>query len=703
MPALRVEKCLCQGNNLSVPLISGEFHYWRVLKENWRPIARRIREMGVEVVASYVPWNYHELEPGRYDFTGETSPQRDLKGFVELLKEEGLWLIARPGPYIYSEWEFGGVPERAARHHRMAPEFLDMAKDYIQSVCEILTPCQVTKGGPVILFQADNEPYPPLDSFGSEMGAFDKPGVFKDWLRERYDGDIARLNAVWRTEYEDFDRACAYFHEAYVNTDLPMADRLFPGEEYRMRYADTLAFIGWYAARIVDTVAGWLRDAGVEVPVYANGWSPLFQDFHEFTTVSDLSGTDLYPSPFFTGDRPVKDNWFYNLDIVKLQEADVSGGNVWSAEFQCGIFPIQQCGYLPPRHFKTVALSLMARGLRGWNWYMLVNRDNWHHCPINEWGRTNEYFPVHRDIVSATRRIEPWRTAECHDVSLLCYKPHRVIDPGNFEAVFRSLEEGDIAFDYYNPQGAAEPSGDVLLYAGSDWLDRASLERLADWVATGGTLICFNRFPVRDETGAVFEELLFQKPDGARPVGLPADVLCGDQRVRLEHGGHQGRKINVAFYHDVEGEPVCLGLSTEAREELVDIGATEERTFIMGYRRTVGKGTLLHLGCNPSAAVLRMALERERGQPHVLCDDPCILTSIHRHEDGHHVLYVINRGDEPRRANVRLNAEKLGVDLRSAAALDLYDGSSAPAQDAVRDGCLLIPVGGRDVAVWRIG
>ncbi|MBN1557257.1 MAG: beta-galactosidase [Lentisphaerae bacterium] len=702
MASWRIQNCLYRHGDKEIPLISGEFHYWRVLRENWLPIARRIKAMGLEVVASYIPWNYHELEPGRYDFTGETSPQRDLKGFVELLRDEGLWLIIRPGPYIYSEWPFGGVPERAARHHRLAPEFLEMARDYIAHVCEVLVPYQVTRGGNILLFQADNEPYPPLDSFGTEMGGFEAPGVFKDWLKERYGGEIGRLNRAWRTDYADFGRACVHFHEAYVNTELRMADRLLPGEAYHARYADTHAFIGWYAARIVETVAGWLREAGVEVPVYANGWSPLFQDFNRFMEVADLAGTDIYPPAFFEGDRPVRDNWFYNIDILKLQEAEAGRGNVWCAEFQCGIYPIRIAGYLPPGHFEYVALSLMARGLKGWNWYMLVNRDNWYNCPINEWGRTNEYYPEHERIVATARRVEPWHTRELADAALLCYKPHRVIQPGNFEAAYRALEAGDIAFHYYDPQSANPPAAGVMVYAGGDWLDRASAGRLADWVEGGGTLICFNRFPERDENGACLERLPLRAPDGARPTGLPVSIRYGDGRARIVRAGHQDRKVNFCYFHEAPGEPVRLALSTEAREELVDVGAAAERSFIMGYAVSAGRGRVVHLGCNPSAEVLDLVLEREGKTPHVRAADDGVLTTVHRHRDGHLVLFVINRTAQPRRAAVALNGARLGLNGREAVT-DLVTGEAVAAADGLRAGRLIVPLDAHGVAVRRIG
>jgi beta-galactosidase len=118
-------------NGERVPLLSGEVHYWRLAPEMWRPILRRVAEMGIRVVASYVCWDFHEVGPGQWDFEGMGDPRRDLLTFLRLLAEEDFWVILRPGPYIYSEWRNGGVPDRVAGWHRLHPEFLAAAEAYM--------------------------------------------------------------------------------------------------------------------------------------------------------------------------------------------------------------------------------------------------------------------------------------------------------------------------------------------------------------------------------------------------------------------------------------------------------------------------------------------------------------------------------------------------------------------------------------------
>src|SRR5215472_15761588 len=87
-------------------IISGDMHYARVPRQYWRDRMRKMKAMGLNTLTTYVFWNLHEPKPGRFDFTGNLN----IAAYVRIAQEEGLWVIVRPGPYICSEWEFGGLP-----------------------------------------------------------------------------------------------------------------------------------------------------------------------------------------------------------------------------------------------------------------------------------------------------------------------------------------------------------------------------------------------------------------------------------------------------------------------------------------------------------------------------------------------------------------------------------------------------------------
>jgi beta-galactosidase len=147
-------------------IISGEMHFARIPREYWRHRLQMARAMGLNTVATYVFWNYHEPQRGKFDFTTES---RDIAEFIRTAGEEGLWVIVRPGPYACAEWEFGGYPWWLLREDSlvvrgMDPRFLEASRLYLKRLGEEVAPLQVTKGGPVLMVQVENE----YGSFGSD-------------------------------------------------------------------------------------------------------------------------------------------------------------------------------------------------------------------------------------------------------------------------------------------------------------------------------------------------------------------------------------------------------------------------------------------------------------------------------------------------------------------------------------------------------
>jgi hypothetical protein len=87
------------------------FFYERLPRETWETslIALR-RDLHVNVLDLYVPWNWHELSDGDFDFVGRTDARRDLEEVLRLAHGLGFKLIVRPGPVIRNEWRNGGYP-----------------------------------------------------------------------------------------------------------------------------------------------------------------------------------------------------------------------------------------------------------------------------------------------------------------------------------------------------------------------------------------------------------------------------------------------------------------------------------------------------------------------------------------------------------------------------------------------------------------
>ncbi|KAF2982747.1 hypothetical protein EK904_012142 [Melospiza melodia maxima] len=130
-------------------ILGGSMHYFRVPRE-------------------YVPWNLHEKERGKFDF----SKNLDLRAFLSLAAKNGLWVILRPGPYICSEWDLGGLPSWLLQDPEMKLRttykgFTEAVDAYFDRLMRVVVPFQASpilslslgykKGGPIIAVQVENE------------------------------------------------------------------------------------------------------------------------------------------------------------------------------------------------------------------------------------------------------------------------------------------------------------------------------------------------------------------------------------------------------------------------------------------------------------------------------------------------------------------------------------------------------------------
>jgi beta-galactosidase len=136
----------------------GEIHAARVPREYWQHRLRMCKAMGLNTVCAYLFWNMHEPEEGKFNW----SDRADVAEFCRLAAAEGLWVILRPGPYACAEWEMGGTPwwllQKAPIELRSRdPKFMEPAKRYLREVGRVLGPLQVTRGGPILMVQVENE------------------------------------------------------------------------------------------------------------------------------------------------------------------------------------------------------------------------------------------------------------------------------------------------------------------------------------------------------------------------------------------------------------------------------------------------------------------------------------------------------------------------------------------------------------------
>ncbi|XP_023372544.1 beta-galactosidase-1-like protein 3 [Otolemur garnettii] len=139
-------------------IFGGSIHYFRVPREYWQDRLLKLKACGFNTVTTYVPWNLHEPQRGKFDF----SENLDLEAFVLLAAEIGLWVILRPGPYICSEIDLGGLPSWLLQDPELklrttSPGFLEAVDKYFDHLIPRVIPLQYSQGGPVIALQVENE------------------------------------------------------------------------------------------------------------------------------------------------------------------------------------------------------------------------------------------------------------------------------------------------------------------------------------------------------------------------------------------------------------------------------------------------------------------------------------------------------------------------------------------------------------------
>lgn len=154
--AVKDGKIWIDGN--PVQLISGAIHYFRVHPGLWDDRLDKAVAFGLNCIETYIPWNLTEPERGKFVFEGLT----DLGLFLDKIHARGMYAIVRPGPYICSEWENGGLPAYlysipGMEIRRYNEPYLREVKRYYEAIMPVLVPRQYTKGGPVLMMQVENE------------------------------------------------------------------------------------------------------------------------------------------------------------------------------------------------------------------------------------------------------------------------------------------------------------------------------------------------------------------------------------------------------------------------------------------------------------------------------------------------------------------------------------------------------------------
>ncbi len=369
-------------------LLSGEFHYFRVPKRDWRARMRLFKEAGGNCLATYVPWLLHEPQEGQFRFSGKD--WLDMEGFLQTASEEGLYVIARPGPYQYSELVYHGLPGWLVQQYPQVlaqtadgkaigyasvsythPLFLEKVRNWFRAVCPILASYTVFHGGPVAFTQIDNEMVGIHEWFGSldyhpdSMGIGCPGGKYPAFLEERY-GAIEALNRAYGTNYSSFASV-----RPVPEPGQPPTESIRIKKDYFDFYLGTIAD---YAQYLVDL----LRESGIDTPIIHNAGNPgmnaYFVETAERLGKQFVLGSDHYynldqnwpqnnPTPQYAA------RVFLSLEMLRLMGyppsvLEIPGGSAsdWPP--------------ITPDDAETTYLTNLGLGMKGSNYYIFTGGPN---------------------------------------------------------------------------------------------------------------------------------------------------------------------------------------------------------------------------------------------------------------------------------------------------------------------------------------
>lgn len=290
----KIEKGKFWLDGKPVTLVCGEMHYPRIPQEYWRDRMLRAKAMGINSISTYVFWNIHEREPGKFDFTGEA----DLAKFIRTAQEVGLYVVLRPGPYVCAEWDFGGFPYWLQNNKKMVwrsddPEFLAACRRYITRLGQEVGPLTVNHGGPILMVQVENE-------YGSYSNDKVYLGKLRDMIKEAgFDAPLITCDGSGQMPNGYLPGLLPTVNGAVGEEVKRAIDRFYPGGPYFVAEFYPAWFDVWgqrHSKRDFRSPAeqiDWMLGHGISVNLYMFHGGTNFA----FTNGANTVGSGYEPQP----------------------------------------------------------------------------------------------------------------------------------------------------------------------------------------------------------------------------------------------------------------------------------------------------------------------------------------------------------------------------------------------------------------------
>jgi beta-galactosidase len=544
-------------------LLSGEVHYFRLRRDEWQDRLDKAKQAGLNTIATYIPWLWHELPDGTVDVDGHTRPERDLGAFLDLCHENGFHVIARPGPFVMAELKNEGLPFRLYTEHPeivpvgwdgtpaptrtvdyLAPAYLDEVRHWYRHVVPVIATRLRTRGGPVVAVQLDNE-------VGMLAWVSNSPDL-TDHLLEDLNSWLATQRRA-RHYPGPVTRSVKDEHAARLMRDLGtfMRDRFARYFGELRSYAEEFGIAG---VPFVVNIHG--TDGGM-AETFPIGISQLMASYSGVPGM--LSGTDLYLGELTVTNGA--DLYLVNAFCEAVHDADQP---LTSMEFEAGT---GDYGCDLSRQYDPSAVDLktrlcLAQGNKLLNYYLFAGGVNppldvaagdgndriaftgQRHgfaAPVDPEGRLNPVYGPTTQVLRTANALAPALATmrEEHDDVAIGFVPDHYLTeyhyPGS-ESVQEVLDDlvrtrgagprgilaramllGGFRFGAVDLQ-TGPPSAPVLALAGTTHLPAAVQATLVEYLRGGGRLLLAGRVPARDMTGepcTVLRDALGLAPHGS--------------------------------------------------------------------------------------------------------------------------------------------------------------------------------------------
>ncbi len=499
-------------DGLHVPLISAQFDFYRHLPMFWEPLLREIQNVGFPIVSTFVCWDFHEVGPGDYDFSGRTDASRDLRRFLSLCKKYGLLVLLRPGPIIDDEWPTRGPAPDVCTLERSDPRFRARAAEWLRAVGSVIREEELTAGGAIALVQVDNEVFYPhcTEASATEADAsYHIPyqvdqvlGDFAQWLKD------TPLPSTVQVGSPLFDRVRAVTNGSAPAWTPDLATST--AEERTVAFRFVSDRIGEYHGWVTQQ----LRGEGVTVPIAANVKHGLaYFDWSTTAREVNITGCNNYFDDPRTPEEFMNLMWWYGLQRARL-------GYSWATEFWCGKWLElgQDTSVFYPRHYEYVVMLGIACGLRGANFFMFVERDDWHYSPLTAIAKPrpnllqpfSRILPLMKELGDDQRlaRIGLVWSGEEHQsflserhkdwttVSATWWEDDQPKELRIWWDTLRRLVDEDWDFVIVDAADPLPADLEYLIYAGENPPSAELSVALARWMGQGGVLLVTSEAPV---------------------------------------------------------------------------------------------------------------------------------------------------------------------------------------------------------------